>query len=302
MTLISNIQKYSIHDGEGIRTTVFFKGCPLSCAWCHNPDTQSYKKQVFYDVEKCKGCNCCIAACTESAINSIEGKIFYDGKKCSLCGECTDVCTQNLREIVGTEYSVKELVSEIKKDQMFYEESGGGVTLSGGEVMSMDINYMLTLCKALEKAGISINIDTCGYASYGNFETLLPYVDTFLYDIKLIDTHEHKKFTGKENQIILDNLTKLSKAGAKINLRIPTIIGVNATVTHMTQMVTFLKESQIQFTQLNLLPYHNMGVGKYDKLGMEYEGVEFETPTNDDMKKFQDIFIRNGLNNIKIGG
>ena len=147
MSLITSIQKYSIHDGDGIRTTVFFKGCQLRCVWCHNPETQSYKKQMLYDAERCTGCRNCEPACPNQAIRGEEGKVFTDMRLCDGCGTCVDFCNQNLREIVGKEYSVDELVKELKKDEMFYEESGGGVTLSGGEVMTADMDYVEELGK-----------------------------------------------------------------------------------------------------------------------------------------------------------
>ena len=142
MTLITNIQKYSIHDGDGIRTSVFFKGCPLKCAWCHNPETQNFKKQILTNREKCTGCGACVQACPNGAIRIEDGKAVTDHNKCDGCGKCTEYCLANIREVAGKEYAIKELVKELKKDEMFYEESGGGVTLSGGEVMCMDMDYI----------------------------------------------------------------------------------------------------------------------------------------------------------------
>ena len=223
MSLITSIQKYSIHDGDGIRTTVFFKGCQLRCVWCHNPETQSYKKQMLYDAERCTGCRNCEPACPNRAIRGEEGKVFTDMRLCDGCGTCVDFCNQNLREIVGREYSVDELVKELKKDEMFYEESGGGVTLSGGEVMTADMDYVEELAKKLYRHGITVTIDTCGQAPYENFARILPYVDTFLYDIKTMDSQIHKKYMGAGNETILSNLERLSAAGARIYIRIPTI-------------------------------------------------------------------------------
>ena len=189
---IINIQKYSIHDGDGIRTTVFFKGCGLSCQWCHNPESQSYQKEIMHFQDKCVLCKTCISVCPQNAISLLENVITTDKSKCTLCGKCANFCINNVREIVGKQYSVKELTKELLKDRMFYEESGGGVTLSGGEIMSQNIEYLEELCKSLKKQGISIYIDTCGFAPYENYQRLLPYVDVFLYDIKLMDSERHK--------------------------------------------------------------------------------------------------------------
>ena len=221
MSLITSIQKYSIHDGDGIRTTVFFKGCLLKCVWCHNPETQSYKKQPSYNKEQCVGCRSCEMVCPQHAIHAENGKVVTDLTLCDSCGTCTDYCNQNLREIIGKEYTVDELVKELKKDEMFYEESGGGVTLSGGEVMTADMEFVEELCKRLRKLGITVTIDTCGQAPWENYERLLPYVETFLYDIKTMDNEIHKKYIGAGNELILSNLEKLSKAYEGMDLHAP---------------------------------------------------------------------------------
>ena len=185
--LVTNIQKYSIHDGDGIRTSVFFKGCPLRCVWCHNPETQKYANQLLTSNEKCTGCGYCVPACPNHAIRIVDGKSQTDMSLCKVCGKCTEVCPQNIRETAGREYTVPELVKELRKDEMFYEESGGGVTLSGGEVMAMDMDYIEALVKKLYRFGITVTIDTCGYASYENYQRILPFTDTFLYDVKVMD-------------------------------------------------------------------------------------------------------------------
>ena len=221
---------------------------------------------------------------------------------CNACGFCTDFCFANAREIVGTEYTVDALVKELQKDEAFYEESGGGVTLSGGEVMLSNMDYLETLCQKLKRLGISIFIDTCGYAPYENFKRLLPYADTFLYDIKMMDPHLHKKYTGADNFLILSNLEKLSAAGAKIWLRIPVIKGVNADTAFMDEIIDYLISKKIQPLQIHLLPYHNTGSGKYKKLGMNYEGNEFSVPTNDELERWSVMFRNAGFSNVNIGG
>lgn len=302
MPFVTSIQKYSIHDGDGIRTTIFFKGCPLSCVWCHNPETQNYGREIMYDNERCTGCQSCVKACQKSAIREKDGKVSTDKEICDSCGRCIDYCMQNLREVAGKEYSIDELLEEVKKDEMFYEESGGGVTLSGGEVMTMNMDYVEALVKKLHRAGFSVTVDTCGYAPYENFARILPYVDTFLYDIKAMDAQMHKQYIGVDNGLILENLEKLNNAGARIYIRIPTIKEVNGSKESMQQIVDYLTSRHIHAAQVNLLPYHNTGAGKYDKLQEAYEGAGLHAPEKEEMEQFVKIFQNAGFRNTKIGG
>lgn len=302
MDLITNIQRYSIHDGDGIRTTVFFKGCPLKCEWCHNPETQRYEKEMQCDTEKCVGCGACAKVCPNGAVTMKDGKPVLDKEKCEFCGKCEIYCPQGIREIVGQEYTVKALVKELMKDNMFYEQSGGGVTLSGGEVMAMSTEYILGIAKALHKEQVSLTIDTCGYVPYHKFEAILPYVNTFLYDVKVMDPELHKKYIGVDNKLILENLVKLSDAGARIYIRIPTVKEVNGSVENMEATIHFLQEHGIHPAQVNLLPYHNTGSSKYPKLGMEYKGTDLHAPEKEEMESFVKLFQDAGFTNTKIGG
>lgn len=302
MKQITNIQKYSIHDGDGTRTTVFFKGCPIHCEWCHNPETQNYNRELQYDREKCIGCRMCEKACPSNAITFKDGKVITDKEKCQLCGKCTEVCELGLREITGNEYDVDDLVELLKKDEIFYEQSGGGVTLSGGEVMTMNMDYVTELCRKLHREGISITIDTCGYAPYENFERILEYTDVFLYDIKVMDDEKHKKYIGVSNKMILENLKKLNEDGAKIYIRIPTIREVNGNEENMNAVIKFLKVNGIHPPQINLLPYHNTGSSKYPKLSRKYKGENLHAPGKEEMQLFANLFERAGYQNIQIGG
>ncbi len=299
---VFNIQKYSIHDGNGIRTTLFFKGCPLSCQWCHNPESQRYPVELLYYHERCTYCGTCVEVCPQKASVWDGRRVKVDRSKCTACGICADECLAGAREIAGKTYTVDELVQEAAKDQMFYEESGGGVTLSGGEVMCQDMDFIETLCKKLSRRGYSIDIDTCGYAPYENFARILPYVDVFLYDIKLMDPEKHKKFVGVDNHQILQNLIQLNRDGAKINIRIPVIQGVNAEDSFIKEVIRFLQENQIRTVGVNLLPYHNTGKSKYANLDRGYAEELYKVPPTEQMERFRQMFQMSGFQNIKIGG
>lgn len=301
---IVSIQKYSIHDGDGIRTTVFFKGCALSCWWCHNPESQSFEKEIMFNKEKCTNCLYCTKICshnTKSEENGIVKYVKYDRYNCQVCGKCLDYCVNNAREIVGIDYSINDLMKEIEKDSMFYESSFGGITLSGGEVMLQDSNFIVSLLKKIKKKGYNVAIDTCGYAPQTNYEKVLPYIDTFLYDIKIMDNEKHEKYMGKGNKLILSNLKYLSENNANIYIRIPVIGTVNDDDENMEQIIKFLKEN-ICVKQVNLLPYHNIASSKYDRLDIKYKGENFTIPSKERMEELQEIFIKGGFNNTKIGG
>lgn len=303
MHAVTNIQKYSIHDGDGIRTTVFFKGCHLKCWWCHNPETQRFEKELQVDTPKCTGCGRCADVCPQGAISiSMEGKSVTDRDKCVVCGKCVDACLGNYRTVVGKDYTVRELVKICLQDQMFYEESHGGVTLSGGEVMAMDIDYIRELCKALYREGISVTIDTCGQAPFSSYEAIMPYVDTWLYDIKVMDDELHRKYIGMSNKLILDNLKGIAKAGARIYIRIPTVKEVNGNHEAMAEIIDFLKANDIRPPQVNLLPYHSTGSHKYGKLGREYQAAGLTVPTDEEMESFVKQWNDAGFANVKIGG
>jgi pyruvate formate lyase activating enzyme len=242
---IFDIQRFSIHDGPGIRTTVFFKGCPLNCTWCHNPEGQNYLPEYW---EK------------------------KDGQQ----------------ELVGKQYSVNELIKELEKDRIFYEQSGGGITLSGGEVMTQNRDYLEELTKTLYDKGISIVIDTCGMCDFACFECVLPYTDLFLYDLKLLDDNEHQYFTGSSNRIILENLRKLSERNVKISLRLIMIENINSDEEHIENLLAWLHDNNIRPTNIDLLPYHELGKDKYLRL-QKQKAVIFKTPTEKRLQEIREI-------------
>lgn len=302
--LIFNIQKYSIHDGGGIRTTVFFKGCPLSCLWCHNPESQSYRQELLFHDDRCTGCGACVKICPHQALSQKEpGEIpLSDRALCQMCISCVDICPHNAREEAGKEYDLAGLIKELEKDRMFYERSGGGITLSGGEPLAQDMDYIEELAKRLHQKGYSVNIDTSGYAPYENFRRLLPYANAFLYDLKLLDAEAHKKYTGVDNILILDNLVRLNSDGGRIYLRLPLIEGVNAHWQHIDSIIRFLKEKNIRTERIHLLKYHDTGRNKYKKLGIPYKGDGLKAPGQEWLEQAAERFRQNGFQNIQIGG
>ncbi len=296
--MIMNIQKYSVHDGPGIRTTVFLKGCPLNCWWCHNPESQNIDFQIMYFKDRCTGCGICEKRCPENAIEIKDGKAIIDHEICTLCGKCEDFCPNEARKFVGKYMTTTELMKEIKKDEIFYEESGGGVTFSGGEPL-VQIDFLQNMLKLCKEEEIHTTVDTSGYSKWENIEKIIDYTDLFLYDIKIMDDYRHNKYMGVSNKVILENLKRLSQAGSNIYVRIPIIKGVNDDIENIQSTIEFLKD--INILQVNLLPYHKMGMEKYDRLSMDYRLTGDEKPSEEVMnsllKKFKILNKR-----IKIGG
>ena len=295
---IFNIQKFCVHDGPGIRTTIFFKGCPLNCAWCHNPESQDFALELLVNAEKCTSCRQCLSACPASAIRATGERIVTDRAVCRTCGECTDECRQGAREIAGRQATIDELLAEIEKDRVFYEQSGGGVTLSGGEVLCQP-EASRELAQACKSRGIPVAIDTCGHAPYENLTRLLDCADLFLYDLKHLDSLQHQKFTGQDNHLILDNLLRLSATGKSVHLRIPLIENFNADDAHIETVAQFVR--QLNLVQIDLLPYHNTGSSKYERLGRRYEPGCFAAPSPDRLARIAAV-LRQVHPNVTIGG
>lgn len=268
--IISDIQRFCMHDGPGVRTTVFFKGCPLSCEWCHNPETQSRQKELLLYKQKCIGCGICKAC---------------DKEACTVCGECARNCPTGAREVAGCEYTVQEVYNQIQKDVAFYGEKGG-VTFSGGECM-LQIEPLAEVLKMCKENGIHTAVDTAGYVPFENFEKVRPYTDLFLYDIKLFNSEKHKKYIGVDNKLILENLKRLFSVGTKIWIRIPIVPSVNDSIEEMKRIKNFLDECGTP-EKIELLPYHPMGESKSQALGKTPH--LFEIPDSKKMKSLKEIF------------
>lgn len=266
--IIFDIQRNSFVDGPGIRTTVFFKGCNLKCRWCHNPESQSPKRQMMVYKNKCIGCGKCAEVCPNKL------------KSCDFCGRCEIYCPEDARKICGREYSADEVLSEIEKDRAFYDNSGGGATFSGGECM-LQLDFLCEILKKCKENGIHTAVDTAGNVPWESFERILPYTDLFLYDVKAVSGELHRNGTGVSNELILENLKKLSRC-ADIIVRIPVIGGYNDNREEMKKAAEFLHGLGIK--KVELLPYHAMGENKYDAMGMKCE--KFHVPGNvEDLKK-----------------
>lgn len=271
---IFDIERSSFVDGPGIRTTVFFKGCNLRCAWCHNPESQSAKPELAFFESRCTHCGKCKEKCP-NALTS-----------CTLCGACATYCPTDARKIYGKEMNVDEVMEEILRDRAFYENSGGGVTFSGGECM-LQIDFLEEILKQCKEQGIHTAVDTAGHVPYEYFERILPYTNLFLYDIKCFDSDTHKKYTGVGNEQILENLAKLLAASTPIWIRIPTIPTVNADEDEMKKIKAFL-DAHGTPEKIELLPYHTMGEGKTIALGKPL--MTFPTPDAETMQRLRAIF------------
>ncbi len=300
LPLIFDIRRYSINDGPGIRITIFIKGCPLKCAWCHNPESQSPEVQKFYTASKCIGAQDCIEACPNDALSLTPDGIITDYNACKLCGKCAEACPTKAIEMSGKLYNTEELLSIIERERIHIDQSGGGVTFSGGEPL-MHSEFLIEMLDDCGKKGLHRAVDTCGFVATETLLEVAKRTDLFLYDLKLMDPIQHKKWTGVDNRIILKNLKILAETGAKINIRIPLIKNVNANMDELTEMARFIGNLPGEKSFVNLLPYHNIASGKYKKLEMEYLDQEMEEPSEADILKAIDIFNHFGIE-VEVGG
>ncbi|MCT4542328.1 MAG: glycyl-radical enzyme activating protein [Vallitalea sp.] len=294
--MIFNIQRFSLHDGPGIRTIIFLKGCGLRCKWCSNPESQNTKKQIMYIEKNCINCNKCMEVCPTGAIQlQNDKKISYE--KCTLCGKCVEVCYAEALEMTGENATVKEVCDIIMKDSVYYRRSGGGVTLSGGEAL-LQPKFARDILKACKNNGINTAIETAAFVTKESLKLVLPYTDLVLLDIKIMEDELHKKYTGQSNETILENAKYIAQHCNTI-IRIPIIPGVNDTESNIRDTVNFAKK--ININEIHLLPYHRLGTNKYEYLGCSYEMKSTNVPTNNQINELKNIVNSYGLK-CRIGG
>jgi len=290
--LIFNIQRFSLHDGPGIRTTIFFKGCPLSCLWCQNPEGLTKQQELFRYNNKCIGCKTCIKICPEMAVK-IEGRgIIIDRSSCRVCLICAENCPTGALEAVGKEVTLKELTDEVLKDRILFEESGGGATLSGGEPLIQE-DFVAKLLKALKANNINTAVETGGYVSSKVIDKTAPWTDLYLYDLKLIDPHESIYYTGYTSSPVSNNLKHLVNKGCRLAVRMPLIPGINDHHDNIARVTSILRENGIK--KLELIPYHNMAAGKYKGLDLEYRLPRLQPPTEKQVAAVKEAFYSEGI-------
>ena len=285
--VIFDIKRFAVHDGDGIRTTVFFKGCPLKCVWCHNPEGLNFKPQIAYYKNKCISCGECVGVCPSGAHRLIGGLHAFERKDCIGCGACEGVCLGKAIKFYGKEMTVEEVLSKVLEDKNFYLESGGGVTLSGGECL-MQADFCQELLKRLKEEGIHTAVDTCGYVDKSALDKVIPYTDVFLYDLKAFDSDNHIKCTGKPNDLILDNLKYLDGLKKDIELRVPFVPDYND--DQMQKIVSFVSRLK-SVKKVKVLPYHNLAGSKYQALGIKNTLPE-KLPEKLEIEKIEKLFCR----------
>jgi glycyl-radical enzyme activating protein len=274
--IVFDIQRFSIHDGPGIRTTVFLQGCPLDCAWCHNPEGISPRPVLSLNTEKCAFCGECVRVCPRHA-HTVEAPVHaLDRARCETCGRCATACDAGGLELVGRMVTVDEVMREVIADLPCYRHTAGGLTLSGGEPL-MQIDFAIALLQRAKQAGIGSVVQTCGFTPWSTFERVLPWVDLFLYDYKVTDPDAHRRFTGRSNDIILSNLRRVYAAGAHIRLQCPLIPGYNDTEDHLTG-IQMLAAEMPRLEGISILPYHRLGVDKRARLGLPFRAAVKDDP------------------------
>ena len=305
---VYDIQGFSVQDGPGIRTTVFLKGCPLRCPWCHSPESQQFHTQLSWISMRCVGideCTKCLDACTKGAISP--GKttqhavtrepirhIYIDRTICDNCGDCAKVCYRNALYMCGTDYTVEDLLSRLLKDKPFFDQSGGGITISGGEPLSQP-EFVLQLLERLKECGISTAVDTTGYTQCDIIKKILPYTDLFLYDLKHMDSATHKAVTGVPNGLILENAEKIAKDGGKMQIRIPVIPNFNDSAESIRETGKFCLSLGGAVTIVQLLPYHSLGVMKYQRIDDSKPVLEAEAPSDEKIQSLKELLQNLGL-------
>ncbi|MCL5072548.1 MAG: glycyl-radical enzyme activating protein [Actinobacteria bacterium] len=299
---VSDIQRFSVHDGPGIRTLVFLKGCNLRCRWCSNPETQKYETELFFQPSKCIGDMACVDKCPHAAIEiqikDRKREVYFDRKLCRNCGKCAEVCCSKARIMKGYQSSADEVFQVILKDKEFYANSGGGVTIGGGEPL-IQADFVAAIFKRCKENGINTGIETAGYIPWEQIKKVILYTDFYLYDLKHMDPKKHLAYIGKDNYLIIKNLQKLVHMKKNIIIRTPVIPGFNNTVSELNSIANHIR--LLGLKEWNLLPYNDLGRGKYKLLGREYPMKNDKSLQKEDLEELTRQLDTEGIL-VKIGG
>jgi len=290
---IFNIQRFSLHDGPGIRTTVFLKGCTLRCRWCHNPESLSAEKELVFVAEKCIGCGACFEACPTGALSLVEGQRRYDAVKCRLCGKCAEACFAGALELEGRDVTVEEVVEEVLRDRIFYETSGGGVTLSGGEPL-MQADFAAEVLARCRAEALHTAVDTAANVPWDAFERTLPHTSLVLLDLKLLDEERHRVATGAGNALILENARRLGAGEVPVVVRVPVIPGQTDDAQNLAAIAEFVGEME-RVEEVELLPYHRFAEAKYRRLRLGYALEGTEPPSAERLAELAGHFASRGI-------
>lgn len=302
--ILFDISRYMIEDGPGIRTGIFFKGCSLRCKWCSNPFGLNPHPQLAFNKRKCVGCFACVAVCPEKAISIFKNELINDYKLCKACGQCVRICPNNARVIVGKRYSVQEIVDLIQRDQMFYRRYNGGVTLTGGEVL-LQYKAVKNLVRSCRENMIHTAVETSGYGNWLFLKDIIENCNLVFMDIKHMDSKVHRLLTGVDNDLIIRNIRNVARYSfnhgfPQLILRLPVVPGLNDDEDNLRKVGKFVASLPGEI-ELNLLPYHCLGINKYAMIGLKYELEKVETPKKEHMQKIQEI-IKNYITRCSIGG
>ncbi len=297
--IVFNIQRFCVHDGPGIRTTVFFKGCPLRCRWCHNPEAMGHQPVLAFTPKHCAACGACADACDGRVHAVVEGAHLLDRIRCRACGQCVEACPRQALELIGREVTAAEVMKSVEKDREFYESSAGGVTFSGGEPYAQPefLNALLTLAR---RADIRTAVDTCGHAEWTDLKRTAPLVDLFLYDVKLMQPDSHREATGVDNARILENLRRLDTMGRPIVIRRPVVPGVSDSAFELEALGRFAATLK-NCIRLDLLPYHRLAESKHERIGNPYTLSGTPEPKRDELRQYADAVRAGGYGEVAIG-
>ncbi|MBE7553637.1 MAG: glycyl-radical enzyme activating protein [Anaerolineales bacterium] len=298
--LIFDIQRFSIHDGPGIRTTVFLKGCPLRCLWCQNPESMARQPEITYIATNCIECDKCLAVCPEQAIQPANGKgRTINRQLCTLCGDCIKICYAGALNIIGRYLTVPEVLAEVERDRAFYVKSGGGVTFSGGEPTAQAA-FLEEACRQAQSHRLHTALDTCGYVQWKTFRSILRYVDLVLFDIKHMDSNQHRRLTGVGNELILANLRRIADLGVSVYVRTPLVPGYNDSPENIRATAAFIAKMP-HIRQYDILPYHRLGEPKWRQLDQPYQLQGLGPPSREHVYALADVAREYNIE-VNVGG